>query len=74
MGEVKRLPYYSGVMVDLLDRSDGSIKRVMLYPATRVELQEWRGGGWVTQRIYVAKGEHEPTSEMPVCWTEGGSM
>jgi hypothetical protein len=62
------LPRYAGLVVDLLNREDGSVKRVMLYPATRVELQQWTGGGWETQETWDCHGEGAPGGIDPVKW------
>jgi hypothetical protein len=59
---------YAGLVVDLLNREDGSVKRVMLYPATRVELQQWTGGGWETQETWDCHGEGAPGGIDPVKW------
>jgi hypothetical protein len=67
---VPPMPHYAGVVVDLLNRDDRSIRRAMFYPVTRVELQQWTGGQWETQATWETYGEHEPGGIDPVKWVE----
>lgn len=65
----KVLPHYCGAVVDFLDRETGEVKRMMMYPVTRIELQRWTGQAWVSQEIFQPTGEHPPQSDGPVKWS-----
>jgi hypothetical protein len=55
------LPNYAGAMVEFLNRDDGKLKRVMMYPITKIELVDLDEGakargpaGAVTRTLVVA--------------------
>ena len=43
----------ASALVDMLDRESSEVKKAMMYPITRVALQEVRGEGVVVVRSFV---------------------
>ena len=48
---------YSSAIIHFLDRDSETVKPTMLYPITRVELNEVQGNAVVTTRIFVVNDD-----------------
>ena len=48
---------YSSATIHFLDRDSETVKPTMLYPITRVELNEVQGNAVVTTRIFVVNDD-----------------